>query len=82
MIYTSQRSSIEFGKKGAFDSVEAVFKLAAAKSIIHTDGYPGWSPNPKSQIIEMGTEVWKELFASEEKKGLIFFFDYYFSYKN
>ena len=55
VITTSQRSSIGFAKDDIKQKVASVFKLAGAK-LIHSDGYPGWAPNPSSPIrFSLGT---------------------------
>lgn len=69
MIYTSQRSSLEFGKNGIVHSAHAVFELAGADKIFHSVGYPGWAPNPESRLLEISVRTWKEMFATEEKQG-------------
>jgi len=46
--------------------VASVFKLTAAK-IYHSDGYPGWTPNPDSEIVEITKESYKKLFNQEPK---------------
>jgi dipeptidase D len=62
-ITTSQRSSVESAKQNIVDMVESVFLLAGAK-VIHSDGYPGWAPNPASPVLTIAVEVYKELFDS------------------
>ncbi len=65
-IGTSQRSSSEHGKEDVVNMVESVFRLAGAK-IVHNDGYPGWTPNPKSPILETTREAYVKLFGNEPK---------------
>jgi dipeptidase D len=65
-IGTSQRSSSQHGIEDVLNMVESVFKLAGAK-ITHNDGYPGWTPNPKSPILEVTHKAYLKLFNQEPK---------------
>ncbi len=62
LITTSQRSEIESCKYCASEMVESVFELAGAK-VIHTDGYPGWVPNPDSKVVKIAADSYKKLFG-------------------
>ena len=46
--------------------VETVFNLAGA-DVEHTDGYPGWTPNPKSKICDIAVKVYKKRFGKDPK---------------
>uniref|UniRef100_UPI00321733F7 aminoacyl-histidine dipeptidase n=1 Tax=uncultured Draconibacterium sp. TaxID=1573823 RepID=UPI00321733F7 len=63
-VTTSQRSEIESRKYFAAETVESVFKLAGAK-VKHSDGYPGWAPNPNSEVLKITVESYKKLFGVE-----------------
>lgn len=63
-ITTSQRSSVESRKDFIANSVRSVFELAKA-NVKHTDGYPGWKPNPNSAILEITKKAYKDLFGKE-----------------
>jgi len=63
-VTTSQRSEIESRKYYAAEMVESVFRLAGAK-VTHTDGYPGWTPNPDSKILDAVVNSYKKLFKVE-----------------
>ncbi|MCD6366038.1 MAG: aminoacyl-histidine dipeptidase [Bacteroidales bacterium] len=63
-ITTSQRSDIESGKYDIAQSIESVFRLAGAK-VKHSDGYPGWTPNPDSEILDITKNTYKNLFGNE-----------------
>ena len=65
-IQTSQRSSIESAKEYAAAMVEACFNLANAE-VKHTDGYPGWTPNPNSAICAIAEKVYKKRFGKDPK---------------
>ena len=62
VVTTSQRSEIESRKYFAAEMVEAVFNLAGAK-VVHSDGYPGWTPNPDSEVLEITVKSYKKLFG-------------------
>ena len=63
---TSQRSSSESAKLYAESAIESVFALAGA-SVVHSDGYPGWTPNPKSDLLEWCKNSYATLFGVEPK---------------
>ncbi len=63
-ITTSQRSDSESKKKDIAKMVSSVFELAGAK-VEHSDGYPGWTPNPNSEILEIARNSYKKLFDTE-----------------
>lgn len=61
-VVTSQRSEIETRKYWAAEMAEAVFLLAGAK-VGHSDGYPGWAPNPESAVLKTTVESYEKLFG-------------------
>lgn len=63
-VVTSQRSSVESAKRYAARTVEGTFRLAGAK-VVHSDGYPGWAPNPQSHLLDVAVEKYRELFGKE-----------------
>lgn len=63
-IVTSQRSDIGSGKEYVSAMVRSVFTLAGAK-VKHSDGYPGWSPNPDSEIMKLTRDTYTKLFGNE-----------------
>lgn len=64
VVGTSQRSSVETAKEDIMMRIESLFKLAGAK-IYHSDGYPGWNPNPNSDILKTTVKCYKKLFGKE-----------------
>ncbi|MCH5306383.1 MAG: aminoacyl-histidine dipeptidase [Rikenella sp.] len=66
VITTSQRSSVESAKRDIADRVEAVFALAGA-DVHHTDGYPGWTPNPDSPLVRTAAGIYREMFGTDPK---------------
>ncbi len=65
-ITTSQRSSVESAKVSVADMVASVFNLAGGKSV-HGEGYPGWTPNPQSEILEVAKNIYLQLFGAAPK---------------
>ncbi|MFO8055660.1 MAG: aminoacyl-histidine dipeptidase [Bacteroidales bacterium] len=65
-ITTSQRSSVESAKKNIADRVAAVLQLAGAK-VEQGAGYPGWTPNPESEIKEITAKAYEKLFGEAPK---------------
>lgn len=66
VVTTSQRSSVERSKRDAAHSIESVF-FATGGAVVHSDGYPGWTPNPDSHLLEVTKEAYVELFGYEAK---------------
>lgn len=66
VVTTSQRSSVESAKRYAAQTVEAVLRLAGAE-VAHSDGYPGWTPDPDSHLLRVTERCYEELFASKPK---------------
>ena len=66
VVTTSQRSSVELSKKNAMHSIEAVLAMAGA-TVVHSDGYPGWTPDPNSSLLSCTIESYKSLFDTEPK---------------
>ena len=62
VVTTSQRSEIESRKYMAAEMVESVFRLAGAE-VVHTDGYPGWAPNPDSRVLKITVDSYKKIFG-------------------
>ena len=65
-VNTSQRSSIESSKHHLKWAVEQALSLACDE-VTHGDGYPGWAPNPKSELLEVVKKAYTDLFKAEPK---------------
>lgn len=61
LVTTSQRSSVDSAKKDISDRIESIFSLAGAR-VEHTAGYPGWTPNPDSEILRITQASYRKLF--------------------
>lgn len=65
-MVASHRSSVESAKLAVRDSVAETFRLAGA-TVTHNDGYPGWTPNPKSELLEISVKTYRDLFGKDPK---------------
>jgi dipeptidase D len=63
-IATSQRSSIESSKRVAARMVTEVFRLADFQ-VEHSGDYPGWKPEPESDIVRTTQAVHRELLGKD-----------------
>ena len=66
VVTTSQRSSAESAKYDAMRTVESAFLLSGAE-IAHSDGYPGWTPNPDSRLLRTAEKVYLDAFGRPAK---------------
>jgi dipeptidase D len=60
IITTSQRSSYESAKYALSNRLNAHFSLAGMK-VSHGEGYPGWAPNPDSELLQIVSETYRQL---------------------
>ncbi|MBO4250941.1 MAG: aminoacyl-histidine dipeptidase [Paludibacteraceae bacterium] len=65
-VNTSQRSSIEASKHHLKWAVEQALSMACDE-VTHGDGYPGWAPNPKSELLEVVKKAYMDLYKDEPK---------------
>ena len=65
-VVTSQRSAIESSKWAAARMVATVCKLAGFTTE-HTGSYPGWKPEPNSEIVRKLQAVHEDLFGQPAK---------------
>ena len=65
-INTSQRSSVESEKHAIKDVVEAALALSGAE-VFHGDGYPGWTPNINSPLLDATKNAYIQLFGKEPR---------------
>ena len=63
-IATSQRSDKEDAKLSISKRIRRILALMEAE-VKSSDGYPGWTPNPKSPILETTKVAYRELFGVE-----------------
>lgn len=60
-VNTSQRSSVEAEKHQIKDSVERALSIGCDE-ITHGDGYPGWTPNLHSPLLEITKQAYVDIF--------------------
>ena len=65
-VTSSQRSSVNDERLHAAATVKDVFERAGAK-VIHSDGYPGWEPDPDSKLLETAKSSYEKLFGKEPR---------------
>ena len=61
-IVTSQRSPIEGSIRAAARMVATAFRLAGFE-VKHSGNYPGWKPEPNSEIVRKAQSVHEEIFG-------------------
>lgn len=61
-IETSQRSSVLSAREDMANTVRAALELGGAK-VSFGGGYPGWKPNPDSEILKVAVDSYKRLFG-------------------
>jgi dipeptidase D len=61
-IITSQRSAIASSKQAAARMVATICRLAGCE-VEHTGSYPGWKPDPNSDLVRKLQEVHNKLFG-------------------
>jgi dipeptidase D len=61
-----QRSSVETAKMDIAHSIGSVFHLMGCM-VEHTGSYPGWEPNPNSEILKLMIEKYRNRFNEEPK---------------
>lgn len=64
LVTTSQRSSVTSAKFDVAHQVAASFKLIGA-DVEHGEGYPGWNPNPNSEILAIMEDAFRKRFNEE-----------------
>lgn len=69
-IATSQRSFRDSAKRDIATTVASVFQLAGA-DVSHNQGYPGWEPDPESEVLRAAQACHEQLFGQEAKVMII-----------
>ncbi|MDR0658461.1 MAG: aminoacyl-histidine dipeptidase, partial [Mediterranea sp.] len=65
-IETSQRSSVLSSRNDMANTVRAAMELGGAK-VSFGNGYPGWKPNPDSEILKIAGASYRKLFGTDAK---------------
>ena len=63
VIETSQRSAIQSSKLAAGRMVSTIFEMAGF-AVTHAGGYPGWQPQPTSELVRKSQAVHKEILGT------------------
>ena len=63
-VVTTQRSLLELEKALICEKIETIFTMGQA-NVVHTNNYPGWSPNVDSNILKIAKFSYKRLFGEE-----------------
>lgn len=61
------RSSVDSRKMMVTTTIQSVFNLMDADHIEHSGSYPGWEPNPKSQILKIMKKGYERLYGKTPK---------------
>lgn len=65
-IETSQRSSVDSAKQDIAETVRTIFEMGGVQ--VHcSEGYPGWTPNPHSEILSVATASYQRLFHTDAR---------------
>ena len=64
------RSSIEEPKLDLKNQIESLFKLIGAK-VTHGGSYPGWTPNPSSDILKTMKVIHKDFFGYDAEVSAV-----------
>jgi dipeptidase D len=64
------RSSVDTAKEEVQSTLESIFSLAGAE-VIFDGHYPGWKPNPNSEILKVMKDVYQKLYnKTPDVKGI------------
>jgi len=66
-VGTSQRSAIEASKFAAQRMVATACKAAGFEIDKGSSGYPGWKPEPQSEVVRKLKDVYKDTFGQETR---------------
>lgn len=66
-VTCSQRSNVMSNLTNMVNTVQAVFELAGANAITHSDGYPAWKMNPESRLRNVAVGCYERLFQTTPK---------------
>ncbi|MDX2361178.1 MAG: aminoacyl-histidine dipeptidase [Crocinitomicaceae bacterium] len=61
-----QRSSVESSKDDVANTIRATFELMGCE-IVQSGDYPGWQPNPDSEILVLMADLYRERYSEEPK---------------
>ncbi|MES2799585.1 MAG: aminoacyl-histidine dipeptidase [Bacteroidota bacterium] len=56
-----QRSSVESSKEDVASTIKAIF-MAIGAEVVQSGDYPGWSPDPNSEILTIMAKLYQEMY--------------------
>jgi dipeptidase D len=59
-----QRSSVESSKGDVANTIRAAFENMGC-AVVQSGDYPGWQPNPNSPILNLMTDLYREMYNEE-----------------
>ncbi len=62
LIQCLTRSSVEEAKEDCAQMIESAYAVTGA-SVEHAGDYPGWTPNPKSDILDTCQSIYNDMFG-------------------
>jgi dipeptidase D len=65
-IGSSQRSAIQSSKMAAANMVATACRLAGFE-VEHAGSYPGWKPEPESEVVRKCKEAYRQVFGTETR---------------
>jgi dipeptidase D len=63
-VINSSRSSVESGLEATRNTIDALCEMAGA-DLAQPDGYPGWTPNLQSELLQICKDVYSKKFQKE-----------------
>jgi dipeptidase D len=61
-----QRSSVETSKDDVANTIRTAFENMGA-AVVQSGDYPGWQPNPNSAILNLMSDLYREMYKEEPK---------------
>jgi dipeptidase D len=69
-VIASSRSSVASGLEATRDAIAALCEIAGA-DLVQPEGYPGWTPNLQSSILQICKDVYSKKFQKEAEVGAV-----------
>ncbi len=63
LIYSLQRSFVDTARTSLCEAIRSVFELVEGAKVEHEGDYPGWTPNPDSDILKTMKKVYNDKFG-------------------
>jgi dipeptidase D len=69
-VISSSRSSVASGLEATRNTIAAVCEIAGAE-LAQPEGYPGWTPNLQSEILQTCKDVYNKMFQKKAEVGAV-----------